>query len=199
MIAGELPIEILIGQKVRTYVNTKINNSDYDAPLEVRYWRHPADLVTIHEVKIGTIYTTEVYMDGSKIGDKVGAAGIVFENGNIVHQMQFKLHGHCTNNQAEQIAILKTLEKLQELQAGQNVIYAKQVALYTDSKITLDLLQNQSKRNLLIGSIRNKIKALEQLRCITHFGWIKGHAGIEGNEMLDKLAKEAALKKGPIA
>ena len=65
VIAGELPIEILIGQKVRTYVNTKINNSDYDAPLEVRYWRHPADLVTIHEVKNDTIYTTEVYTDGS--------------------------------------------------------------------------------------------------------------------------------------
>ena len=95
-------------------------------------------MVTIHEVKNDTIYTSEVYTDGSKIGYKVGAAGIVFENGNILHQMQFKLHGHCTNNQAEQIAILKTLEKLEELQAGQNVIYDKQVALYTNSKITLD-------------------------------------------------------------
>jgi hypothetical protein len=109
--AGEPPIEILIGQKVQTYVNAKINNSDYDAPLDVRFWRHPAEMVTIHEVKNGTQYATEVYTDGSKTGDKVGAAGILFENGNMVHQMQFKLHGHCTNNQAEQIAILKALEK----------------------------------------------------------------------------------------
>ena len=195
MIAREPPIEILIGQKVQTYVYTKINNSDYDAPLEVRYWRHPAELVTVHKVNNGTLYTTEVFTDGSKIGDKVGAAGIVFENGKMVH----KLHGHCTNNQAEQIAILKALEKLEELQVGQNGIYDKHVALYTDSKITLDLLQNQFKRNLLIKSIRNKMIELEQLRCITHFGWIKGHAGIEGNEMVDKLAKEAALKDGPIA
>ena len=35
VIDGEPPIEILIGQKVQTYVNTKINNSHYDAPLEV--------------------------------------------------------------------------------------------------------------------------------------------------------------------
>jgi ribonuclease HI len=39
---------------------------------------------------------------------------------------------------------------------------------------------------------------LEQSGCIIHFGWIKGHAGIEGDEMVDKLAKEAALKDGPI-
>jgi ribonuclease HI len=80
------------------------------------------------EVKNGTLYTTELYMDGSKIGNKVGAAGIVFENGKMVHQMQFKLHGHCINNQAEQIAILKALEKLEELQAGQNGTYDKHVA-----------------------------------------------------------------------
>ena len=199
VIAGEPPIEILLGQKVQTYVNTKVNNSDYDAPLEVRHWRHPAELVTIREAKNGTLYTTEVYTDGSKTGDKVGAAGVVFENGKMVHQMQFKLHGHCTNNQAEQIAILKTLEKLEELQAGQNGIYDKHVALYTDSKITLDLLQNPFKRNRLIEFIRNKITDLENLRCFMHFGWIKGHTGIEGNEIVDKLAKEAALKEGPIA
>ena len=112
-----------------------------------------------------------------------------------------KCNVNCTDTaliiQADQIAILKTLEKLQELQAGQNDIFDKQVELYTDSKITLALLQNQSKWNRLIESIRNKINAVEQLRCITHFGWIKGHAGIEGNEMVDKLAKEAALKRGP--
>ena len=40
---------------------TKINNLEYDAPLEVRYWRHPAELVTIREVENGSTYTTEVY------------------------------------------------------------------------------------------------------------------------------------------
>ena len=84
VIAGEPPIELIIGQKVQTYVNTKINNSDYDAPLEVRYWRHPAELVTIREVSNGTLYTTEVYTGGSKTGDEVGAAGIVFENDKMV-------------------------------------------------------------------------------------------------------------------
>ena len=110
--------------------------------------------------------------------------------------MQFKLHGHCTHNQAEQTAVLKTLEKLEELQTGQNG--TKHVALYTDSKTTLDLRQNYSKQNRLIELIRNKIIDLEQAGCITHFGWIKEHAGIKGNELVDKLAKEVALKDGPI-
>ena len=33
--------------KGQTYVATKFNNLEYDAPLEVTYWRHPAELVTI--------------------------------------------------------------------------------------------------------------------------------------------------------
>jgi hypothetical protein len=91
---------------------TKINNLEYDALLEGRNWRHPAEIVTVHEVENGMMYTTEVYTDGSKIGDNVGAAGIIFVNGKLVHQLKFKLHGHCSNNQAEQIAILKILEKI---------------------------------------------------------------------------------------
>jgi len=37
------------------------------------------------------MHTTEVYTDGSKIGDNVGAAGIVFVNGKLVNQMKFKV------------------------------------------------------------------------------------------------------------
>jgi len=57
---------------------TKINNLAYDTPLEVRYWRHPAELAIIHEEENGITYTADVYTDGSKIGDNVGAAVIIF-------------------------------------------------------------------------------------------------------------------------
>jgi ribonuclease HI len=171
-------------------MSTKINNMEYDAPLEVRYWRHPAELAIIHEVENGTRYTTEIYTDGT--GDNFGAAGIILVNGKLVHQLKFKLHGHCSNNQGELIAILKVLEKLEKLQDGHD--NDKRVAIYTDSRITL---QNTFKRNRLIEFIRIKIITLTNFKWIIHFGWVKGHAEIEGNEMVDRLAKEAAVKDGP--
>jgi ribonuclease HI len=93
------------------------------------------------------------------------------------------------------LAILKVLEKLEELQDGQD--NNKRVAIYTDSRITLGLLENPFKRNRLTELIRNKIIALTRLQWIVHFAWVKGHAGIKGNEMVDRLAKEAAVKDGP--
>ena len=64
----------------------------------------------------GTTYAAEVFTDGSKIGDNVGAAVIIFVKGKLAHQLKFKLHAHCSNNQAEQVAILKALEQLEKLQ-----------------------------------------------------------------------------------
>ena len=49
VIAGVGPIQITIVQKVQTYVATKTNDLEYDAPLEVRYWRHSAELAIVHE------------------------------------------------------------------------------------------------------------------------------------------------------
>jgi ribonuclease HI len=31
-----------------------------------------------------------------------------------------------------------------------------------------------------------------------HFGWVKRHAGIEGNELVNRLAKQAAVEDGPV-
>jgi len=31
-----------------------------------------------------------------------------------------------------------------------------------------------------------------------HFGWVKGHVVIDGNELVDRLAKEAAVEEGPV-
>jgi len=59
-------------------------------------------------------------------------------------------------------------------------------------------LQNKCKRNRLIEFIRNKIIALAHLKWTIHFGWVKGHAGIVGNELVDRLAKEAAVEDGPV-
>jgi predicted secreted Zn-dependent protease len=47
-------------------------------------------------------------------------------------------------------------------------------------------------RNHLIEEIRKKTVALEKENWTIVFAWIKAHAGHHGNELADKLAKEAA-------
>ena len=72
----------------------------------------------------------------------------------------------------------------------------KPVAVCTNSKITVDLLQKEFKRNRLIEVIK-KIIALAHLKWIMHFGWVKGHAELEGNELEERLAKVAAVEDRP--
>jgi hypothetical protein len=94
------------------------------------------------------------------------------------------------------VAIFKALDKLEEMQEGQD--NDRRAVLYTDRKITLDLLQNKSKRNRLMESIRRKIIELTHSKWTIYFGWVKGHSVIERNELVDRLAKAAAVEDGPV-
>jgi len=50
----------------------------------------------------------------------------------------------------------------------------------------------------LIELIRNRLITVGHLKWVVHLGWVKGHAGLEGNELVDRLAKEAAVEDGPV-
>jgi hypothetical protein len=58
--------------------------------------------------------------------------------------------------------------------------------------ITLQSLKNTKNDNYLIEEIRKKAIALEKHNWTITFTWIKAHTGNYGNELADKLAKEAA-------
>ena len=46
----------------------------------------------------------------------------------------------------------------------------------------------------MLEHIRKKLIALLHLKWIVHLGWVKGHAGIEGNELVDRLANESPVE-----
>jgi ribonuclease HI len=122
------------------------------------------------------------------LGDKVGAGVAIYTAKRLVRECKYRLQNHCSNNQAEQVAILKALEQLLSLPNQTN----RTVAINTDSKVTLHSLKNNTIHSVLIEEIRNMVRYLTQQNWTIHFGWVKAHAGIEGNEVADTLAKEVA-------
>jgi len=66
----------------------------------------------------------------------VGSGFAVFTGKVLAEQFKFKLDDRCSNNQAEQLAIVKALEVI-EMQHVKNNEPGRAV-IYADSKITLD-------------------------------------------------------------
>ena len=99
----------------------------------------------------------------------------------------------CSNNQAEQIAIINALEAVEKLNVPE--ISSRSATVYTDSKITLDSLQNPRNHGYLIVEIRKRVATLQELKWKIKFSSVKAHARNPGNETADKLVKEAARSR----
>jgi len=148
---GALPIGIVI-QKARLYkIKHNAERSEYecDIPLLIKEWPHPAWRLNIMEICDSTPYCTEIYTDGSKIGGKFGAGAVIYMDQVLKKQYKYKLQNCCSNNQAEQIAVLKSLEELTSL-SNHNT---RTVAIYTASKVTLASLRNNFIHSPLIEDI----------------------------------------------
>jgi ribonuclease HI len=185
------PIGLQIDWKMKLYKQKHgLENSTLvgNMPLPINEWTHPAWQVTITETSETTTYSIEIYTDGSKDGSMVRAGAAIYSNKQLVKQCKYKLRSYCSNNQAQQIAILKVLEQLQEMETPKGGI----AAIYTDSKVAIDSLRNHAMHGFLIEKIRNTIRHLSMQNWTIHFRWVKAHIGIEGNETADKLAKATA-------
>jgi len=74
------------------------------------------------------------------------------------------------------------------------IMYQDLQQVHTDSRITLQSLQNTNNHKYLIEEIRKFAITLGKSNWTIKFTWIKAHVGIYGNELADKLAKEASRK-----
>ena len=120
----------------------------------------------------------------------VGTGVVTFVDKELVAQLKFKLDNRCSNNQAEQLAIAKALKIIESIDISESSTC--RVTILTDNRIALDSLKNIDNHGYLIEKIRKRVSILERLNWMIEFSWVKAHMGIYGNELADRLAKDAA-------
>jgi ribonuclease HI len=136
--------------------------------------------------------TIQIYTDGSKNEQGVGAGVAIFSGKELVTKLKYKLDNRCSNNQAEQLVIAKALEALETTDIDENS--PRTAAIITDSRISLDSIKNVN-HSYLIKEIRERLSKLERSNLTVAFAWVKAHARILRNELADQLAKTGAQAK----
>ena len=114
---------------------------DYEVP--PKDWLNLADSVRITEQK--DEHAIQVFRDGSKNEHGVGAGVAIFIQSKLEHQLRFTLHNRFSNNQAEQLPIVKALETIEILHTNDTI--PRRVTVHTDSLITLQSLENPKNHN----------------------------------------------------
>ena len=148
ILTGLTPIDIKIEEAAQLYQLTRGSRKEeamFDQDMGVKHWLHPAVKVTILQDNNEDNSTTQIFTDGSKSEQGVGAGIAVYRSGTLTKSLKYRLNKKCTNNQAEQLAILKSLEYIENIHTTD-----KSVTIYTDSQTTLDSLQNNNINTYLI-------------------------------------------------
>ena len=120
--------------------------------MQVKDWLHPADTVRITEFSEDE--EIKMYTDGSKYDNGVGASIAMFLKGKLDHQLKYKLHNNCSNNQAEQMAIVKAIESIENIYNRDS--RQRTAIIYTDSRVTIQSLKNHRNYKILIEETRKK-------------------------------------------
>ena len=110
------------------------NQNEIDKDEKARDWLHPAELVRIIETPEEE-EEIQIYTDGSKNESGVGAGIAIFVKGKIEEKLKYKLHDNCSNNHAEQLAIVKAMEALQNTNIRNS--RRRKLTIYTENKVTI--------------------------------------------------------------
>ena len=131
----------------------------------------------------------EVYTDGSKMNEKVEAAAVInrhFQNGETTcRQLSKRLPDNSTIFAAEATAISLALNYYQHMGPVHH-----DVIVYSDSMFCLQAIEGEDTENPFICHIMNLLWSLSNKGTRVRFCWVPSHCGIDGNEIVDQLAKE---------
>ena len=82
--------------------------------MESKHWQHPVDEAKILEAD-ETKDQIHAYTNGSKTRHGVGSGVALYIGTDLAMQEKFKLDNRCSNNQADQLVIIKALEAIGEI------------------------------------------------------------------------------------
>jgi hypothetical protein len=131
ILTGLTPITIKIEEAAKLYRLTRGSRKEeatIDHDVGVNNWLHPVEMTTIIKDKNEDTSTIQIFTDGSKSEQGVGAGIAIFRSGIHTKSLKNRLNNRCTNNQAEQLAILKALEYTESISTED-----KMATIYTDS------------------------------------------------------------------
>ena len=121
-----------------------------------------------------------VYTDGSKLNNRVGAGVYITRSHDTIASLSFRLPDQATVFQAEILAINKAAIYIQSLE---NTNYIK---IFVDSQAALQALSKKDITSRLVGDTVHNLNLIPGL---VRLVWIKAHVGHDGNERADELAK----------
>ena len=117
----------------------------------------------------------EVYNDGSKMNERVGAAAVInrhFQNGETTcHQLS------------------KRLPSVWHYYQHMDPVH-HDVVVYSDSMSCLQAIEGEDTENPFICHTMNLLWSLSDKGTRVRFCWVPSHCGIDGNERVDQLAKD---------
>ena len=131
----------------------------------------------------------EVYTDGSKINERVGAAVVInchLQNGETTCcQLSKRLPNKSTIFAAEATAITLALNYYRHMDPVQH-----NDIIYSYSLSCLQAIEGEDTDNPLICQIANLLWPMSDKGTRFRFCWVPSHCGIEGNEIVDQLVRE---------
>lgn len=143
--------------------------------------------MAIEHIKTVHYSSVHIYTDGAK-NPELGITGAAF----YVPELKYGNKGRLTNGAsvytAELVAIQMALQWIEETR----MVSVEEVLICSDSMASLLSLQTfKSCRNDILTEVFISLYRLKNEGILVRFVWVPAHVGIQGNEMVDQMAKEA--------